>query len=164
MKKLIVGILVSLNFSMIAYADGGASCSVYRAEGPELVKIPITLSVTTQENTSLFKISYANFKSGVDFRSYSFSFAGKADKKEVTGVMSLQGNMGVGNATGEATWTVVNSGGTAGYIKAKKGKHPQIGKGILGEALLPFINNNKKVVVNCTPYSSGSFSDCLFCF
>lgn len=162
MKKIFFIFLGLILFSNSSIADD-VSCKLYRADGPNLIELPFTAHINSQPNTAIFHLSYTNNKPNKDYRGFTFSFAGKANKKVVEGVMSSQGNMGVGSINNQATWTVVNSGNTPGYIRAKKGKHPQLGKGILGEAVFPFVNEGKKIVVNCF-YNSGSLGDCFFCF
>jgi hypothetical protein len=145
MKSILGAILAITLFSWNAFAiSPQLSCQSYSTDGNYTKLDYFTIFY---DINNLFSYSY--FKDG-RMHQYSFRYSGPVDKKSANVSIAQVGKYvhWTEDTFGQNPWVDVTSP-VQGYVRAQKGKHKVLKKGIIGEGLIPFLNNNQRVVVKC---------------
>lgn len=98
-----------------------------------------------------YRVSFSNGKGGLEHRSYNFKVEGEITPKKIDALISSTGHEGYWLTEDEyqsgSREVTAEVEGKMSLIKKKKSK---LGKGLIGEALVPFFNDNKPFLMKCS--------------
>ncbi len=137
--------------SAIALAESEEySCEAYTNEAvPQ--KIDNYINLHDRWVDGGYRVSFSNGKGGLEHRSYNFKVEGEVTTKKI--------EVEIADIGYEGFWIdedqyqsghrdVVSE--VEGKMSLVKKKHRKLGKGIIGEALVPFFNDNKPFLMKCS--------------
>lgn len=137
--------------SMVAFAQSEEySCEAYTNDSvPQ--KLSGHISLHDRWVDGGYRVYFSNNKGGLEHRSYNFKVEGEITLKKIEAEIAGTGHEGFWidedqyqSGSREVTSEV------DGRLSLVKKKHRKLGKGIIGEATVPFFNDNLPFLMKCS--------------
>lgn len=166
MKTALCTYLIFIFSSLPAMASG-FSCLVFK-DSSEKIKLAVDIQLDSDSKSihyvrrgKLITDSNGNqMRDMLDERSYSFQVKGKSTRSELKLEFAANGDVGrwLDSSLEESEWLPI-SARTMGYIRVKG----QDDKFLRGKAILPFVNNDRELVIRCEPFVERDHCGLFFC-